>query len=284
MGWKDVAKVISPGYAIAGELDKKRGGVNIQEDANVSRARQRLMDFADTGKWGDFKVGEGYEGDLGAYDMTGMERRGEGALSRFMDSGGVPDVFGHGTQAISDVLQGDRFDPYSEKGEFQPFMEALRRELGEASTGFKRSAAFGGNLFSGATAKGLADIQSKGHNVAASKMAEEYNRFQDRRMQAIPMALQAGQMGQQMQALPIQMAYAYGGLPRTLEDQKAKDTYGEWMRSRGEYGMQMGAAQSVLGGPQHSSINIPGQNMWQGLLEKGTEAAIRGFMASKGGG
>jgi hypothetical protein len=180
-----------------------------------------------------FNAGEGYGGDLGDYNLTGTESTGLSHLDELLRSGN-PALFDTGSKALTDLLTGDKFDPYAANSEFSPFRTALDRETRDAQDAVKRNAAFSGNLYSTNTLRSQADVTDRANTTKASKLAELFSEYTGRKVNAIPLAFQAAQTGENINQNRIAAAMQYGGLPRTLRDTAAQRAYADWQRARGE--------------------------------------------------
>jgi hypothetical protein len=248
-------------------------------------ALKRMLGFAKTGEYGGYKAGEGYEGSLGSYDMTDMERGGQNSLMNLMNQAIGTQNFGEGMgkDELTKLLQGDKFDPYSEKGTYKGFKKQTLREGKEAQDRLKQNMAMTGDLYSTATGKESGLLQERTQDQLSSKLAELYQDYSDKKISAIPWALQSDQFGDQMRFREkaqneniamgrIGASQQYGGLQRMLDDMKAKDMYSEWQRSRDESKEPLKALESIYGNSADwgaKSMTAPGytaESPWSKVL------------------
>lgn len=254
------SSILAGGSLLSGLFGKKK----VELPPEVRAAMQKLTDFYRTGRFGDFKAGEAYKQPFVDSKPTDIEEAGLGRLSSFV-TGETPDIFNVGTGAIKDLLQGDKFDPYSPTGEFASFKENLNRELGDASTTLKRNAAYTGNLYSTSAMRDQAELAERGQELTAGKMAELYDKFVSRKLSAIPLALNAGGQQQALEMAPIQASQQFGGLKRELETSRLAATYNDFLRRRDELKLPISAATTLAGGGP-TSASIP--NAFSGVLNQ----------------
>lgn len=265
------------GASVAGGLLSKSKKNKVPWE--VADAWNKLRNFGMTGKIGDYTAGMAYGGDLGNYDKSTAESQGQNLLMSLLQSG-RPEMFDAATGEIKNLLTTDTYDPYNEKGLFKGFADSVDRSTRESTDALKRAAAFGGNLFSKDTAVRLGNLQEQGLQQKSNKLAELYDTFAQRRLSAVPLALQAGQAQESINQNRIGSAFQYGGLDRSLADAKAKAGYADFLRKQGEKQAQIGALQSVAGGyPGQTYSPSPYESVLQML------ATVGGYgLMNKGGG
>jgi hypothetical protein len=208
-------------------------------------ARQKLLNFANTGKFGDFQAGAEVPLNYGDYHTTGAEDAGLSSLQRILQNG-LPAQFGMGDAALQDLLSGPNID-----ASFQPFKDLTDRQLKESQDALKRSAGFAGNLYSTDTVRQLGNLQQRGNETITAKLADLTNQALDRKLQAIPLAYQAGQAEQAAGLGQVAASQQFGDLTRSLNDQKIKARDAELLRRRTELQQPIQAAESVAG------MNVP---------------------------
>ncbi|MBI4397417.1 MAG: hypothetical protein HY548_09995 [Elusimicrobia bacterium] len=209
-------------------------------------AMQELLQFAKSGSYGGYTAGTPYGGSLGNFDMTPMEQEGERSLAALVNSAN-PEMFDLGANELKDFLGGDKFDPFNERGVYSGFKDNVEREIRDSQTRLKRGASFAKNLYSRDTINRMGDLEEQGQKVLSGKLAELYDTYANRRLSAIPMAFNAGQMEENINLGRIGAAYQYGSLPRLLNDAKDTRTYQEWLRQRGELKGPIDALGAVAG-------------------------------------
>lgn len=114
------------------------------ETEEQRQARVKLMDFANTGKIGDFTIGEDLGLGLGDYDMTGTEKMGQTAIQGLLN-----------------------LDPSFT----DPLKAQMRRQIEESNTELKRNAGFAGNLYSTNTIRRLGDVEARGNESMMAQLA-----------------------------------------------------------------------------------------------------------------
>lgn len=249
---------------------KKKSSVSQvpMEPPEVTLARQKLLEFARTGALGNYTAGEGYGGELGDFEMGGLESEGQSRLMS-MIKGGNPEIFNSGKNELHKILTTDLYDPYSENGLFKGFKYNLERENKDRADSLKRNAAFSGNLYSSNTARRLGDLEEQTANQSSSKLAELYDTFVQRRMSAAGQAVNAGTAEEAINQGRIDQTQRYGGLARTLNDTRIQRQMQDFLRKRQEQGQQVGALQSVAGSaPQYGvpNLSIPQSSPWENVL------------------
>jgi len=221
------------------------------ETPEQKAARQMLLKLAQSGAFGDFKVGQNLNLGLGDFGMTGTENQGMSSLQNLLSSG-IPDQFKLGDQALQDILA---TSPQQIESQFSPYKAQVERQITDSNNALKRGSAFAGNLYSTNTVQRLGDIQARGNETLASQLANLTNEAMNRRLQAVPLAYQSGQAQEGINQNRIASAFQYGQLPRTLNDAAIKARDAEVLRRRSELAMPIQAAQTVSG--QNANFGVP---------------------------
>lgn len=247
--------LIAAGGSIAGGLlgKKKQAQVPL-ETAEQRAARIKLMEFANTGKFGDFTAGAEVPLGYGDYGVTGIEQQGQSALQKLLNQG-LPSQYAMGDAALADYL---KTDPTDVAAQYDPFKAQVNRQINESNRALKRGAGFAGNLYSTDTIRGLGDIQARGNETLTSQLANLTNEALNRRLQAIPLAYQSGEAQQAAALQQIGASQQYGGLTRQLNDASIKARDAEILRRRQELQLPIQAAQTVAG--QTANYGVPSIN------------------------
>lgn len=279
-----VPAAVTTAAMVASSLLKKKKSTKVEEDPRVSAARQKLYEFMNTGQFGDFKAGEAYTGSLGDFTPTGIEQASLGKLSSFVNKSN-PALFSLGESTLKDLLSTDRFDPFSATGEYAPFKENVEKQLFEGATRLKRNAAFSRSLYSGNTVKQLGKLEEEGQSQLTGKLAELYDQFVSRKINAIPTAFSAAGQEQEMEAQRLGAGFQYGGLERELETQKAQAKLSEFVRQRQEMTLPINAAGTVLGSGS-SQFTLPGgtnplSDVFGNIGQAGIQELIKQIFSSK---
>lgn len=233
---------------IAGMFGKKK---TIEEPKEIQAARNLLLDFARTGKFGGFTAGENVPLGYGDFSPTDIENTGLSSLQHLLQNG-IPDQYRMGDDALKGFLD---TDPTAVQAQFDPFKRQVEKDTQDQESAAKRSAAFAGNLYSTDTIQNLGDIRSNANDTLTSKLAELTDSALNRRLSAIPLAYQAGEGRQNLALQQIGASQTYGGLARNLNDQSIKARDAEILRRRQELQLPIGAAGTVLNGPSQIPIS-----------------------------
>lgn len=254
VGW--VPAAIMAGGMIGSALigNKKKQQQIPLETPEQAAARRKLMEFADTGKFGNFTAGEEVPLGYGDYEMTGIEGQGQSALQDLLNQG-LPSQYAAGDAALADYL---KTDPTDVSAQYDPFKTQVQRQIRESNRALKRNAGFAGNLYSTDTIRNMGDIEARGNETLTSELARLTDSALNRRLQAIPLAYQSGEAQQAAKLAQIQASQQYGGLTRQLNDASIKARDAEILRRRQEMQLPIQAAQTVAG--QQSNFGVPSIN------------------------
>lgn len=249
----------------------------------VSDAWDKLREFGMTGKLGNYTAGQEYDGALGNYDKSNIETAGQSKLMELLNSAN-PEMFDAASGELKNLLSANSsYDPYNERGLYKGFSENVDRATLESTDALKRSAAFGGSLYSRDTMKRLGNLQEQGMKQKSDKLAELYDAFAQRRLSAVPMAASLGQAQEGISQGRIGAAFQYGGLDRTLADSQAKASYADFLRKQSEKQGQVGALQSVGGGyPGQTYSASPYESVLTMLSTLGGYGLMNSFGSSGG--
>lgn len=239
------------GSALISNKGKKKQEQVPLETAEQRAARIKLMDFANTGKFGNFTAGEEVPLGYGDYGVTGIESQGQSALENLLNQG-IPKQYAVGDAALADYL---KTDPADVSAQYDPFKTQVQRQIKESERALKRSAGYTGNLYSTDAIRGLGDIQARGNETLTSELARLTDSSLNRRLQAIPLAYQSGEAQQAAQLNQIEASQQYGALTRQLNDASIKARDAELLRRRQELQLPINAAQTVAG--QTANYGVP---------------------------
>lgn len=211
-------------------------------------AMEGLLNFSSTGRLGDYQAGEAYTGSLGDFALSGLEQSGLDLLQGRLGSQDA---------TMYDLLNTDKYDPLKTGGVYDQLRGRIQRGTREATDEYKRSSAYMGNLYSTDAQRGLADIQARGAETEAVTMANLYDNYVQRRLNAAPVM-------EEMTRGRISDAFAYGQVPRNLKTAEAQSKYGEFQRQRQEKAGRVDALKAVMGGPIMQQQ--PASNPWTSVL------------------
>ena len=290
------ASLITGGSAIAGGLLGKKKKKKIADAQTITqeamltpeqeKMRSLLGNLATTGKMGDITLGEGYGGNLGNYNMTGLEEGGQSLMAKML-AGGNPEMFNLGTNELRNILSTDKYDPYGKDSVYSGFKKQVGREMQESQDTLKRNMSMRGGLSSGGMDRESGLLAERGNTALQSKLAELYQDFANRKTNAASTAINAGVSERGMQSNLVNQAMSVGSLDRLLKDQEAKDKIAEWTRARGEKLTQIDTASKLAYNPVQwgaKSFTLPAQyageeSPWAGVLNQIVGAGAN-FMGS----
>lgn len=254
VGWIPAA-IMAAGMIGSSLIGNKKKQEQIPlETPEQAAARQKLMGFADTGKFGNFTAGEEVPLGYGDYGMTGIEGQGQSALQDLLNQG-LPSQYAAGDAALADYL---KTDPTDVAAQYDPFKSQVQRQISESNRALKRNAGFAGNLYSTDTIRNLGDIQARGNETLTSELARLTDSALNRRLQAIPLAYQSGEAQQAARLNQIEASQRFGGLTRQLNDASIKARDAELLRRRQELQLPIEAAKTVAG--QTANYGVPSIN------------------------
>ena len=251
--WGGVAAAVAPtviGSLLGGGKKKTYEQVPM-ETPEQAAARRKLMGFANTGKFGNFTAGEEVPLGYGDFNPTGIEQTGLTSLQNLLQTS-IPDKYKLSDAAINDMLA---TSPGAIEAQFQPFKDQVSRATAESERNLKRSAAFGGNLYSTDTVRGLGDIQARSNETMMSKLADLTNEALNRRLQAAGLSMQSAQQQENTALQRVQASQTMGSLTRNLNNQAIQARDAELLRRRAELQLPIQAAQTVAG--QSTNFGVP---------------------------
>ena len=221
------------------------------ETAEQKLARQKLMGFAESGKFGDFRAGEAVPLGYGDYGVTGYEQQGLSNLQQLL-SQDIPEQYRLGDDALQAYLA---TDPTDVSAQFDPFKQQTERQIADSNRALKRNAGFAGGLYSTNTIRQLGDIQARGNETLTSELARLTDSALNRRLQAIPLAYRSAEAKRNAAMQNVAASQQYGSLTRNLNDAAIKARDAELLRRRQELQLPIQAAQSVAG--QSAQFGVP---------------------------
>jgi quercetin dioxygenase-like cupin family protein len=251
------------------------------ETPEQGMARRLLLQYATNGKIGGITAGQDLQLGQQDYDLSNLERTGTGQLMARLNSG-QPEMYGLANQGIRDLMD---TSTAGLDAQFSPYKALAAREGQEASDAFKRNAAFTGGLYSTDTVRGLGDISVRTAETNQARLADLMGGALSRKAQAVGLAQNAGSLEEDMARGRIGDAFAYGGLERTLQNQKVEAANAEKLRRRSEIMGQLDAAGAVAGQSSQfgvGSVNVPKPNPYMDFLSLVVNAGSR-FAGSRGG-
>lgn len=211
----------------------------VRQEALLTPQQQQmqalLAQLGGTGSAGGITLGQGYDGSLGNFDMSGMEDLANNKLLALL-SGGANDQARNTLAGLTDT----RFNPDDPSSGFSAFQRQLARSGQEGLDAINRDAAITGDRFSSSLGRQKVDLAERQNDILASQLAGLYNTQQDR-------AMSAAGMLEGLDQNRIGAGFQYGGLERLLKNAEAQAKMGEWQRARSEKLGQFDVAKNLLG-------------------------------------
>lgn len=247
-----------------------------------------MMAFARSGKFGPgmgMTAGETYKGSLGDFEMTGTEKTSQSKLDALLKSG-MAGSFGLGTDEIKKLLTTNAYDPNNDGGVYSGLTAGIDYNTQRAMDAAKHAGAYSGGLYSSGVGRNIQDVAIQGGNQKSSILAGLYKDFADKKFNAIPLALGAGESEEGMNLNRINAGYSFGGLPRALNTARDQANYGEFQRSRSEAMSPLNMMAKVYGngpnwGTPGQTIETPSQ--WNRLLDMAVQGGATALGAYAGG-
>lgn len=244
-----------------GLFDEEEASQQPLETPEQKAARQKLLDFALTGQYGDFTAGEDIPLGYGDYGMTELEGSGQSALKTLMRS--IPDQYRLGDEALRGFLA---TDPGMIEAQFNPFKAQTERRIRESADALKRNASFAGNLYSSDTIRQLGDLEARGTETLTGELARLTNESMNRRLSAIPLAYQSAESQEANAMGRVGASQAYGSLTRMLNDRRIKERDAELLRRREELKLPITAATAVAGSSAEFGVPSVTSSPYQDLM------------------
>lgn len=250
MGIFDTAGRAAIGWSTGGLSELARLGKG-GEQAQVplltpeqKAAMAKLSQFSETGQFGDFKAGADVGVGVGQdFRASGLEEQGLSELQSLL-RGGIPEQYKLSDDAIKSFM-----DTSSQNldAQFQPFKDMVARQMRESDASVRRNAGFAGSLYSTDTIRNLGDVRARGNESMTAEMARLTDRALDRKMSAIPLALQSAESKQATTLGRVGASQTYGSLIRSLNNAQIAARDAEILRRRQELQQPIDAAKTVLG-------------------------------------
>lgn len=232
------------------------------ETPEQKAARQMLLQFAQTGQFGDFKAGAEVPLGYGDYKTTGLEDEGLSQFQQLMRTA-VPDQYKLGDAALRDILD---TSPGALERQFEPFRAQTERLMRDSDDAVKRGAGYAGNLYSTDTIRKLGDVRARGNESMTAELARLSDNAINRRLAAVPLAMQSAQAQEGAALNRVAATQQYGGLTRRLNDAAIKARDAELLRRRTELQLPIQAAGTVLGSSSQFGVPSVETSPYQDLL------------------
>jgi len=243
-------------------------------------ARQLLLNYSQTGKIGDnYTAGQNIGIQPGDYAMTGLEQQGQSAIQSLLNAG-TPQGFLASDKATADLMN---TTPEGLDAMFRPYEAINQRLQTNAENSAKRSAAFGGNLYSSDTIRNLGDVAAKTAETNQATLAGLQNDALNRKLQAAGLAQNSATGQQNILQQRIADAMQYGALQRNLNNAQVTDANNEKLRQRNEILNQLTGATAVSGAPVQfgvPSVTVQNPNPYMDFLKVAAQFGGSGAMTN----
>lgn len=257
-----IAAAAQAAPAIAGMFGKKKR-VRPEDFYTPDQlaAQRGLGEFSRTGRYGNFTAGEDIGLGLGDFNITDPERQGLTNLQSLLSSS-IPDQYRLSDAALEDLMA---TSPEKIEAQFTPYKGLMERNIRDANSAFKRNASFAGNLYSTDAMRGLGEVEARGLETMSAKLADLTDNALNRRLQAVPLAMQSVRDKENMALGRVDASQRYGSLTRNLNDARIKARDSEILRKRQELLLPMEAART-LAGQEGRSFPEMSESPYQDLL------------------
>lgn len=234
------------------------------ETPEQAAARQGLLGFAQGGTYGNYTAGTPYSGSLGDFGLSSLEQAGLSKVTANQNAG-QGKLFDLGSSTLQDLLGTDKYNPLNNSGVVNGLTGAIDYNTKQAETAAKRSAGYAGNLYSTDAVRSLGNVQAQGANAKAATLAGLYQNYIGEKLGAVPQAFAAQAQGNAADEQKLQDMFAYGQIPRSLNNAKDQADYAEFQRQRQEKQGQISALGAVAGSNSNfgvPSVSLPANNPW----------------------
>jgi len=215
-----------------------------------------------------YREPEAYTGEFVA-PLTPAEQMSQDMLTQYLTQP-LPEIYGIAGQELERTLTGG-YDPFTSPY-YQAMREVQQRELGEAKKRLAEDLSARGLYYSGIRGEGLGDLEKEylqNMGVLAGQLAEAERQ---RRIQAVPLAMQLGGVEAAYPLTQISAAQQYGQLPRMLQQAQLEAEYREWLRQQGVQDKVIDQILSFLGS-MPTGNRLQGEVAAQNVLSSGYSGA-----------
>lgn len=269
---------IGAGVATGGQSELFRAGMGLlgggggpeQSQAPMLTPEQKaalakLGSFAESGTYNGFTAGADVGVGQGAnYNMTEYDQQSLSELQKMLASG-IPEQYKMSDDAIRSFLDTSQGNL---DAQFAPVKDQVARQMREADTNLRRNAGFAGSLYSTDTIRKMGDIEARGNETLTAEMARLTDSALNRKMGAIPLAMQSAESKQAGTLNRISAAQNYGSIARNLNNAQVAARDAEILRRRQELLLPIDAAKSVLGANANYGVEkVQGASPYADLLK-----------------
>ena len=224
-------------------------------------------------------AGTTYQGPLTAA-LSEYEQQGLGTLGEYLKSAPATEspLYQASSDEILKTLQGTEYDPVN-SDYYRAYRTQVIRELEDAKDRLAARASAGDKLFGGGRIKTEGEMEEGAVGNMAVLLGQMQERERERRLGAVPQALELTRYGEEAPVSRVTAAETLGALPRLVEQASMDAEYQEWIRALNDLGIGLDVA-TGLATYQPQSAVVPGQAIGGGLSDWGV---ILGALGSAGG-
>jgi hypothetical protein len=188
------------------------------------------------------RAGETYQGPLVAA-LSDFEQQGLQGLQDWLgtDLPTEGTLYKSAADEIQKTLSGEAYDPVN-SDYYKAYRNQVMRELSDAQDALAARASAGDKLFGGGRLKVEGDLQENAVGNLAVLLGQMQERERERRLGAVPQALQLAQYEETAPMQRIAGAFEYGQLPRMIQQAQYDADYQEWVRALNDLGIALDTA------------------------------------------
>lgn len=188
------------------------------------------------------RAGEEYQGPLIAA-LSEFEEKGLASLGEYLGTplGTEGELYQSAVDEILKTLQGEEYDPVS--GEYyKAYKTEMGRQIVEAKDRLAARASAGDKFFGGGRLKVEGEIEESALGQIALVLGELQERERERRLGAVPRALELTRYGEEAPIQRVAVSQTLGALPRLIEQAEMDADYQEWLRALNDLGIALDTA------------------------------------------
>jgi hypothetical protein len=277
-----IGTVVGGSLGALGGFSSKKKNQTISPEQMMPEWQKNLG--SQLGSWvsnnlGNYTPGQAYTGSMPNLQMSGLENLGTDLATKFAQ-GNMGELFGAGKQQILDTL-GGKYANANTSPYIQSLSNLSKINLQDALDQTRASRGALGNYYSTQTVKGEGDVANKSQAQLNSLIGQW---MQNERQNQLGAASTAANMGQWETMAPMQAAFQYGGLQRTIDQADYENRYRDFERQRSELSQLPGMAlQTYQSNPMYGfmGMNAPQSNASGDLMSLLGGASGQGGLLSQ---
>jgi hypothetical protein len=242
--------------------------------------------LAEAAKPGAFErlslAGTPYTGELVA-PLSEYEQTGLGQLGEYLDWQ-LPTESNLYKLAESEMTKtlGEEYDPFTSEY-YQAYRTNMERELQRAKDRLAATSAAENAYYGGGRLQNERLLEETALGNLAQTLAGLQEAERERRLGAVPTALELTQYGETAPLARIAASQQYGALPRTVEQTRLDAQYQEWLRQLTDLGIPLDTA-LALATYSPGAVKTGGGLTDMGMLLMGISGGLGSYYGAGGGG